>query len=144
VTEVLVDAEQQKQADVLREAITHPDEVYLKRISQDMSIIRQMLSEVIAYMRDAEKEVSEKMRRFMMYMHDIHDITYMYEERGLNVPQYILREMERCDDRLRQLLGEEHLPGGTFEKVRRKMAEDIDNKWDHTRQLSFKGRSEAQ
>lgn len=120
------------------------DNAYLERISRDMTTIRQMLSEVIAYMRDAEKEVSEKMRRFMMYMHDLHDITYMYEERGLQAPEFIRKEMERCDDRLRQLLAGEHAPGGTFEKVRREMATDIDNRWDHTKQLSFKGKSAQQ
>ena len=70
-----------------------------------------------------------------MYMHDVHDVSYMYEERGHQVPQHILREMERCDDRYRQLLQELHLDGGTFEKVRRKMAEDPLNRWDHTRLL---------
>jgi len=114
----------------------------LKSIDQHLHIIQGMLAKVINYMVEAEKEVSEKMRRFMMYMHDLHDITYMYEERGLHVPQYILREMERCDDRLRQLLQEAHTDGGTFEKVRRDMAEDPNNKWDHTRQLTH-GRGPA-
>ncbi len=75
------------------------------------------------------------MRRFVTYMHDIHDISYMYEERGQQAPLHIRREMERCDDRLRQLLGELHLDGGVFEKVRREMAEDPLNRWDHTRFL---------
>jgi hypothetical protein len=115
---------------------SQPAEVYLRWIADDMKAVRQMVSRVIFYMTEAETEVSEKMRRFMMYMHDLHDITYLYEERGLAVPQYMLRELERCDDRLRQLLDEAHTDGGTFEKVRREMAKDPENKWDHTRQLS--------
>jgi hypothetical protein len=114
----------------------HPELVYLRDIARDMRTIKQMFTEVVKYMKDAEQEVSEKMRRFMMYMHDIHDISYMYTEMGHEPPQHIKREMERCDDRLRQLLEESHSDGGTFEKVRREMAADPLNRWDHTRQLS--------
>ena len=121
-----------------KEPPDQPAEVYLKQMAADMKIVRVMLTEVVNYMRDAELEVKEKMRRFTMYMHELHDIAYMYEERGLPVPHHILREMERCDDRLRQLLENEHKDGGTFEKVRREMAEDPENRWDHTRQLTFK------
>jgi hypothetical protein len=92
---------------------------------------------------EAESEIPEKMRRFTMYMHDLHDVSYMYEEKGHPTPHYILREMERCDDRFRQLLNELHLDGGTFERVRREMAADPENRWDHTRQLNGpKGTSE--
>lgn len=114
----------------------HPPEVYLERIAKDIKLIREMLVEVINYMRDAESEIPEKMRRFIMYMHDVHDVSYMYEERGHNVPQWIKEEMQRCDDRYRQLLDEMHKDGGTFEKVRREMAKDPTNRWDHTRQLT--------
>lgn len=111
------------------------DEAELKTIRQELVKIRVMLSDVTQYMRDAESEVSEKLRRFIMYMHDVHDIVNLYHERGLDCPEYIMREMERCDDRFRQLLEEAHTDGGTFEKVRREMAKDAANKWDHTRQL---------
>src|SRR6266436_5457225 len=107
----------------------HPPEVYLKRIADDMKLIREMMSKVINYIADAESEVPEKMRRFIAYMHDVHDVSYMYEERGHQVPSHIHREMERCDDRYRQLLKELHLDGGVFEKVRREMAEDPENRW---------------
>ncbi len=80
----------------------HSSEVYLERMSKDMKLIREMMTTVVTYMRDAESECSE----------------------------------ERCDDRYRQLLEEAHTDGGTFEKVRRGMAEDPANRWDHTRQLS--------
>lgn len=99
-------------------------------------MVRQMLSKVVTYMVDAESEVPEKMRRFIMYMHDIHDIINLYHEGGLDVPQYVLREIERCDDRLRQLLQKLHSEGEVFERVRREMAEDTENRWDHTRQLT--------
>ena len=110
--------------------------IYLERIAREMKLVRELVVEVVNYMRDAESEIPEKMRRFIMYMHDVHDVSYMYEERGLAVPIYIMREMERCDDRYRQLLTELHLDGGIFEKVRREMAADPLNRWDHTRQLA--------
>src|SRR5882724_5418698 len=116
--------------------LDHSAEVYLKRIDANMKLVREMLTTVVTYMRDAESEVSEKMRRFIMYMHDVHDIAHLYEERGLPVPRHVMAELERCDDRYRQLLEEAHLDGGVFEKVRRGMAEDPSNRWDHTRQLT--------
>ena len=112
-----------------------PAEVYLKWIAADMKVVRSILTEIAVYMRDAEGEVKERMRRFTMYMHELHDIAYMYESRGQAPPPHILSEMERCDDRYRQLLKELHLDGGAFEKVRRKMADDPENRWDHTRLL---------
>jgi hypothetical protein len=109
----------------------------LFRIARENTMMRQMLTELLAALREAESEVSEKMRRFIMYMHDLHDVCFIYESRGQPAPQHVMNEMERCDDRYRQLLEEAHSPGGTFEKVRRKMAEDPKNRWDHTRQLEF-------
>ncbi len=117
----------------------HPEVVYLERCSRELTIIRQQLSKVINYMVDAESEVPEKMRRFIMYMHDVHDIVNLYHEGGQEAPQHVKREMERCDDRYRQLLQELHLDGGTFEKVRREMAKDPENRWEHTRFLPKKG-----
>lgn len=114
----------------------HPPEVYLERISQEMKTMRQLLSKVVNYIAEAEVEVPERVRRFMNYMHDVHDIKYMYEEQGHPVPEYILRELERLDDRYRQVLSELTAPGGAFDKVRREMAEDPKNKWDHTRLLA--------
>lgn len=106
------------------------------RQSRELTTIRTLLVEVVNAIRDAESEVPEKMRRFTMYMHDVHQISYMYEERGLPVPKWIHKEMERCDDRFRQLLDELHLEGGAFAKIRAEMAKDPENKWDHTRLLT--------
>ena len=117
------------------EKTIHPDSVYIRRTSEELTSIRKMLTEVIHYMREAESEVTEKMRRFTMYMDDLHHIAWMYTEVGQEPPQHIKREMERCDDRFRQLLTEAHSEGEVFEKVRRKMADDPLNRWDHTRQL---------
>jgi hypothetical protein len=108
----------------------------LRDMRREMTTIRELLGRVIFYITEAEAEVPEKIRRFMNYMHDLHDIKYMYEELGHSVPQHHLREMERCDDRFRQLIAEQNAEGGTFSKVRRTMAEDPENKWDHTRQLA--------
>ena len=107
----------------------------LNRIARELKTIRELTAVMVNQLNMAESEIPERMRRFASYMHDIHDITYMYEERGAEVPQHILREMERCDDRFRQLIKELHLDGGTFEKVRREMAADPENRWDHTRLL---------
>ena len=108
----------------------------LNRIARELSSIRQLVVQVVQYIRDAESEVPEKMRRFMNYMHDVHDVKYMYEELGHPVPQHLLRELERLDDRYRQLLDGLHADGGAFEKVRREMASDPLNRYDHTRLLN--------
>jgi|SRR5215468_4387870 len=114
----------------------------LNDIRRELKTIRELVGKVVFYIGEAESEVHEKMRRFTMYMHDIHDITYMYEQRGLPIPNWINRELERCDDRFRQLLNEAHLEGGTFAKVRAEMAKDPHTKWDHTRRIEhFRGDS---
>lgn len=108
----------------------------LLRIARELKAIRENLGKGLFAMHEAEAEVPEKMRRFTMYMSDLHHIGYIYEERGILVPQHIRAELERCDDRLRQLLERAHTDGGAFEKVRQEMAADPENRWDHTRQLA--------
>lgn len=98
---------------------------------QELTAIRKDFIQVVNYMHDAESEVPEKMRRFVMYIHDLNDITHLYEERGHQAPAHVMRELERCHDRLRQLLEKLHEPGGAFEKVRREMADDPNNLYDH-------------
>jgi hypothetical protein len=120
-----------------------PAEVLLRWIADDMKLTRQTLIRISSYIREAESEIPERVRRFMNYMHDVHDVKYMYEELGHKVPEHLLRELERLDDRYRQILKELHEDTGAFEQLRRKMAEDPENRWDHTRQLDFKGRSEV-
>jgi len=106
------------------------------RIARENKTTRELISKFVYAMIDnAEAEIPEFMRRFANYMHDIHDIKYMYEDVGANVPVYILRECERLDDRYRQLVTKLHTDGGAFEKVRREMAQDPTNRWDHTRFL---------
>jgi hypothetical protein len=118
-------------------------ETLLRWIADDMKLTRQTLIRISSYIREAESEIPERVRRFMNYMHDVHDVKYMYEELGHKVPEHLLRELERLDDRYRQILKELHEDTGAFEQLRRKMAEDPENRWDHTRQLDFKGRSEV-
>lgn len=107
----------------------------INRLAREMAGIRALVTQAIQFMREAESEIPERMRRFMNYMHDVHDVKYMYEELGHPCPPHLLRELERLDDRYRQLLQELHLDGGAFEKIRRDMASDPENKWDHTRLL---------
>jgi hypothetical protein len=109
--------------------------IELKRIARELTTIRELTSKYVNAMADAEVEIPESMRRFMNYMHDVHDVRYMYEELGHPVPMHLLRETERLDDRYRQLLLKLHTDGGAFEKVRRDMASDPLNRWDHTRFL---------
>jgi hypothetical protein len=116
---------------------------YLKAIARDMQSIKSMMSQVITYMTDAESEIPEKMRRFIMYMHDVHDISYMYEERGLPIPPHVRRELERCDDRYRHILEDLNTDTGAFEKVRQEMTQRAGNRWDHSRLLPKENQNET-
>ena len=109
--------------------------VELKNIRKEQSTIRALVGEALFALRDAEREIPERIRRFSHHMHSIHDIKYMHEELGVPPPDYLLKELERVDDRFRQLIAEENAEGGTFSKVRREMASDPQNRYDHTRQL---------
>lgn len=116
----------------------------LNRIARELKTIRELVSDGIRYMREAESEIPEFMRRFMNYMHDLQDIKYMYEDLGHQVPEHHKREAERCDDRFRQLLKKLHAEGEAFSKVRREMAADPENRWDHTRLLPEFHKGESQ
>lgn len=108
----------------------------LLRIAQELKTVRQELIKAVNYMHEAESEVPEKMRRFIMYAHDLHDVCYMYESRGHEAPAHVKRELERVDDRFRHLLEDLHSDGGAFERVRREMAGREGNRWDHSRFLA--------
>jgi hypothetical protein len=58
----------------------------LKTLQQDIHMIKNMMAEVIIYMKGAEAEIPEKMRRFMNYFHDVRDIRFMHEETGQPAP----------------------------------------------------------
>ena len=107
----------------------------LLRIAQELTDIRKLVTKAVNALHEAETEVPEKIRRFTMFSRDMHDSYNQYEEKGLVVPDWILQGVERCDDRLRQLLKEQHTDGNTFERVRREMAKDEENRYDHTRLL---------
>jgi hypothetical protein len=108
----------------------------LLRIAQELGHIRRGMSGVLGYIRDAEADIPEKYRRFVNAFHDIHDIKYMYEEHGSEVPEYILSEIRRMDDRYRQILKELNAEGGAFNKVRREMSKDPDNRYEHVKHLA--------
>ena len=117
----------------LDETVTERDLLF--RIVRELVTLRKQNTELLSFYRDAETEVPESLRRFANYMHDLHDIIFVYESRGQPAPDYALREMERLDDRYRQILQKHNIDGGAIEKIRREMAADKDNRWDHTRQL---------
>lgn len=104
-------------------------------VRRELATMRQLLSEGIRYLRDAEAEIPERIRRFSHHMHSIHDIKYMYEELGVVPPPHLLVELERVDDRFRQIIAEENAEGGAFAKIRREMATDPKNRYDHARAL---------
>lgn len=112
---------------------------HAKNMSSFLQTIKSEMASIITYMKDAETEVPEKMRRFIMYMHDVHDIMNMYTEVGQPVPPHILREAERCDDRYRHLLEDGQIDGGWLEKNRRDMSQRPGNRWDHSRLLPKAG-----
>jgi hypothetical protein len=115
----------------------------LKTLQQDIHMIKNMMAEVIIYMKGAEAEIPEKMRRFMNYFHDVRDIRFMHEETGQPAPAWIDREIERLYDRYRQLLEVQNQEDGTFANVRREMAADPLNRYDHTRLLTNGVRDET-
>src|ERR1700678_24295 len=108
----------------------------LLRQAQEMKMIRQMMTTVVGYIRDAEQDMPERYRRFVNAFHDVHDIKFMYEEHGAEVPDYVSSEIRRMDDRYRQILNEMNAEGGAFNKVRREMAKDPHNRYEHTKQLT--------
>lgn len=108
----------------------------LRRIARELKTIRENTGKALFAMHEAEAEVPEKMRRFANYFHDIVHVKGEYVTLGITPPKWIDAEMERCHDRFRQALEELHTDGGAFDKVRRKMAEDPNNRYDHTRLLT--------
>lgn len=112
------------------------DRDLLLRVARELKTIREGVGKALFAMHEAEAEIPEKMRRFANYFHDVVHIKGEYVTLGLKAPEWIDREMERCDDRFRQILKELHTDGGHFEKIRREMASDPENRWDHTRQLA--------
>ncbi len=119
------------------------DRDLLFRISRELTQLRQQNTELLSFYRNAETEVPESLRRFANYMHDVHDIKFMYEEHGSRPPQHVLDELERLDDRYRQILKAHNTDGGAIEKIRREMAADPENRYKQTRELTFK-RSDQQ
>lgn len=110
-------------------------EAYLQRMARDIQDVKQELIRVTKYMTEAESEVPEKMRRFIMYFHDVHDLINFYHELGQEAPAWIKREAERCADRFRHLVEDLEQPGETFDKVRREMSNRPGNRYDHTKLL---------
>ncbi len=106
--------------------------VLLQRIAREVTTMRLHTTLVVGYIRDAEADMPERYRRFVNAFHDVHDIKYMYEEHGQPVPEYILSEIRRMDDRYRQILNELNAEGGVFNKVRREMSKDPENRYQHT------------
>jgi hypothetical protein len=53
--------------------------IYLKETARDTRELLLHIREVVKYVKEAESEVPEKMRRFIiMYFHDMHDLRDLY------------------------------------------------------------------
>lgn len=120
----------------LDDSLTERDLLF--RLVRETITLRRQQTELLKFYRDAEAEVPESLRRFANYFHDIHDIKYMYEEHGSKPPKHVLEEIERLDDRYRQILKAHNTDGGAIEKIRREMADDPENRYKHARELTFK------
>lgn len=118
----------------LDDSVTERDLLF--RLAREVTAQRKLMSEMVKFLRDAEDEVPESLRRFANYMHDLHDIKFMYEEHGQPAPEHLKDELMRCDDRYRQIIRKHNTEGGAIEKVRREMASDPENRWDHTKLLA--------
>ena len=118
--------------------INDEDDLSLARIARDMRAMLLEVREVVKYMKDAESEVPEKARRFIMYYHDVHDIYWLYHENGQEPPKFLQAELERCADRYRQIVQDLFEVGGQFERVRQEMTKRGGNRYDHTREIDWK------
>jgi hypothetical protein len=119
----------------LDDSVTERDLLF--RIARELTTIRQGVAKALYAMAEAEKEVPEKMRRFMNYYHDVVHVKAAYVELGLRPPTEIDQEMERNHDRGLQILHDLHSDGGHFEKVRREMTNHpVKPRYDHTRQIA--------
>ena len=119
----------------LDDSITERDLLF--RIARELTQIRQGMNKALFAMGEAEKEIPEKMRRFMNYFHDVVHVKGEYVTLGIQPPKEIDQEMERMHDRALQILHDLHSDGGHFEKVRREMTNhSVTPRYDHTRQIS--------
>lgn len=121
--------------------MTEESDAHLANLARDMRAILLELREVVRYMKEAESEVPEKMRRFIMYFHDVHDIQNLHHELGLMPPKYLNQELERCHDRFRHILEDMYGDQGTFERVRQDMTNRGGNRYDYSKQLTAKDHS---
>ena len=118
--------------------MTEEDSAHIANTARDMRELLVLAREIVKYMKEAEKEIPEKMRRFMMYFHDVHDIFWLYQQTGRHPPKHVERELERCDDRYRHLLEDLYKGGETdahFEHIRQEMAKRDGNRHDWSKQI---------
>lgn len=123
--------EQLAQAEKIKSGVVHDPATYLKRISDDIAVLRRELAEVIAYMKRAESRIPEDFRRLSMVFHDVHDVKNAYTEMGLPTPPYIDRLIELLDDSMRHAVEDLEAPGGHFYKGRQEVVKRGDSRYDH-------------
>ena len=102
-------------------------------VLEELRKITKQLASVLGAIEKAESEVPEYMRRFVMYYHDIVHIREAHVQLGLTPPKSIDYEIERCSDRMAQLVDSEHNQGGTFHRVMEDMMKIGGTKYKHGR-----------
>ena len=131
----MADDKQRSKADEIRAGVQHDADVYLKRISDDMSAMRKQFDKLFTYIDRAESKIPEDFRRFCMVLHDMHDISNMYVEHGQPVPPHVLRVMELLDDAFKHISQDLEAPGGHFYRARTDIIKRGDYRYDHNQPL---------
>ena len=60
-----------------------------ERTARELKTMRELMIADVNARTEAESEVPERMRRFGMYMHDVHHIMWMDQENGQEPPEYV-------------------------------------------------------
>lgn len=130
-----MDEEQKAEAERIRAGVQHGAEVYLKRISDDISAMRKQFDKLFTYIDRAESRVPEDFRRLSMVFHDVHDVRNAYIELGVPSPVYLDRAIELFSDAFKHAVADLEAEGGHFYKARQEIVKRGDYRYDHNTPL---------
>lgn len=131
----MVDVDQKAEAERVRAGVQHDSDVYLKRISDDMSALRKQMDKLFSYLDRAESRVPEDFRRLSMVFHDVHDVRNAFMESGAVVPKYLDRAIELFSDAFKHAIEDLEAPGGQFYKARQDIVKRGGHRYDHNTPL---------
>ena len=106
---------------------------YQHDMLKELKEINRKLDMLFGVIGEAEKEIPEYARRFVMYFHDLAHIRWVYEEKGMSIPRHIDHEIERCHDRYKKILERENNQGGAFQRIAEEMASEGGTQYLHGR-----------